>query len=261
MARRTKTGRDLEISAAVFFIAALVMAGAFSQATPPPDWRKNAWDLGDWPHGGPSADWIESVPQPTPTGAGADIMQSANPGLEGGSCSNGADDDGDGLADAEDPDCLSLGPATCWAGYYSNATTAAIIGLCVGGVTPPPTWTPGCDPSDWVGPGVGTPWDLLCTGSSIHPGSPISSQWCNQITWWPANDEGTHWFGPGSRTDPTSSVGLLWTTAMPMPTVDPAWPDGGAGFPGLNLGDPSMAPCGGWIDSTGPHYDGDGDGY
>ena len=84
--------------------------------------------------------------------------------------------------------------------------------------------------------------------------------WCNLMTWWPANDEGRSWFGPGSRSDPTSPSGLLWTTAMPMPTVDPSWPDQGAGFPGLNIGDPAMVPCGGWIDSAGPHYDGDGDG-
>ena len=245
---------------ALILIAALVFGIMGDIPAPTPDWRQNDWDLGDYPAGNSQADWIESVKQPSPSGVGADVMTSANPASEGGSCSNGVDDDGDGLSDAEDPDCLSLSYAQCWAGYYSNDSAATLIGLCVAPPTPAPAWTPACDPSDWVNPTLGTPWDFMCTGTSIHPGSPISDQWCNQITWWPALDEGTPWFGPGSRSDGTSPTGALWVAAMPMPMTDPSWPDQGAGFPGMNPGDPAMLVCGGWVDSAGPHYDGAGDG-
>ena len=258
--RKRTPGADVEGSLGLLLVCALLFGMFGPVPSPPADWRANSWDLGDYPAGTAADDWIEHVSQPTPAGVGADFVSATNPGSEGGTCSDGLDGDGDGLTDAEDPDCLSMGVNACWAGYYQNDITATTIGGC--GTSPftlPPTWTPACDPA---APMPGVPWDFTCDGStSIIATSPDSPQWCNHLTFWPALDEGTKWFGPGSRTDSTGPLGLAWTTAMPMPMAPPTWTGQGFDFPGQMVGSAGMQPCGGWIDSAGPHYDADGDGY
>ena len=257
--RKRTPGADVESSVGLILVCALLFGMFGPIPSPPADWRANSWDLGDYPAGTSNDDWIEHVSQPSLTGTGADFIDASNPATEGGSCSDGIDDDGDGLADAEDPDCLSLGVNACWAGYYPNATTATVIGGC--GTTPGtllPTYTPGCDLGVMM---PGAAWDAFCANSPASPMSPDSGQWCNAITYWPSLDEGTAWNGPGSRSDPTSAVGAIWTAAMPVPSAAPTWTGGGAGFPGQMIGSSAMLPCGGWVDAAGFHFDGDGDGY
>src|SRR6185312_11492611 len=69
------------------------------------------------------------------------------PGSEHGLCSDGIDNDGDGLIDCDDPDCASECGATCSAAGTLTDTTTLLAGSTSGSGSTDTLTSYTCDPS------------------------------------------------------------------------------------------------------------------